>query len=259
MLALGACATAPTDLAFDPAASAVAGLQADVGAPAAGEAMLIVAVSAIGTAGAMHFQRVDAEKGAFETPPTAMVFAAWGAGDKMKRPEGQETSLWVLGDEINFLIKKVPAGTYAATFVYWNTFNGAYSGTASNCLSEGAKMFTVAPGSLSLVDSRDAFPPGTLARLGGNHSDADMLAQFAQTRLNYPDLIGEPVLVAPSAEARWTPKIGLFTNPCEIAMPGTLSVSRIGLEAAQGEPDDAEKAAIAAALANVAKTAAPEN
>lgn len=261
VLLLGACATAPTDLAFDPVASAVSGAVPGEAA-AAGDAVLLVAVSAIGTAGFFQFQRIDAEQSDFETPPVALTFAAWGAGDKMKRPEGDETSLWVLGDEINFLIRKVPAGTYAATYTGWNTFNGAYSGTASLCLSDGAKTFTVAPGSLSVVDSRDAFPPGSMARLGGNHSDADVLAQFALTRQNYPDLKGEPVLLSPEGEARWTEKTGFFVNPCEIALPGTLSVSRIRLDTAQTEPDEAEKAAIAAALANAAAPATqaqPEN
>ncbi len=248
------CATAPTDISLNQSLDSKAG-EAGIGEASGDEAIVVFAIGPIGTAGGYQFQRLNADQTDFEGDPVALGFAAWGVGDKMKRPEGEESSVWVLKNEINFLIKKIKAGTYALTYFTWNTYNGVSTGTAWNCLDDGAVAFEVVPGEINLLSSRDAVPPGVVTRLSGEFTEQDILEQFERTRQNYPNLNGEPVRVYPTLEARWTEaKGGFFSNPCEKAEPGSLSVSRIlraGDEAA--EPDAADMAAIAAALENAKK------
>lgn len=253
LAAASACATAPTDISFQPTDQTETH---SAFAPAGDdEAILIFSVGPIGTGGGYQLQRINADQTDFDGKPVALSFGAWGVGDKMKRPEHDKSSIWVLKNEINFLIKKVPAGTYAATYVTWSTYNGYASGSAWLCQDEGAPTFEVQAGKVNLLSSRDAFPPGTVTRLSTDFTEEQILAQFERTRQNYPDLKGEPVVVYPSLETRWKEKgSGLFSSPCSAAQPGSLSVSRIDFAAAgspDAEPDEAEQAAIAAAIANV--------
>ena len=216
--------------------------------------MLILAIGPIGTAGGFQFQALNDDRTDFVETPIILGFAAWGVGDKMQRPSDETSNLWVLDQkEINFLIKPVPLGEYVATYLTWNTFNGVSSGSAWACLDEGAYVFNIEPGTISLLSSIDAFPRGAASRLNVGVSEQDILEQFARTRLNYPNLKGDPVWVRPHAEARWTEKEGgLFAADCQKAEPGTLSLSKIASEdAAPTEPDEAELSAIAAALKNL--------
>lgn len=255
--ALSGCATAPTDISFDPEPAALSE-SGENNIPSDDQAMLLLAIGPIGTAGGYMFQKLNDDQSDFGAEPVGLSFAVWGAGDKMKRPEDEKSSLWVLDQkEINFLIKPVEAGTYAATYVTWNTFNGVSSGSAWACLDDGAFVFDIKPGVLNIVSSRDAFPRGAVTRLSSSVSDADIADQFSRTRLNYPSLKGAAVLLKPTHEARWTEKEGgLFSADCQAAEPGTFSLSRVSAETA--EPDAADDAAIAAALANMKKNSEVE-
>tara|TARA_R110002051_G_scaffold277232_1_gene338571 strand:+ start:158 stop:976 length:819 start_codon:yes stop_codon:yes gene_type:complete len=255
---LAGCATAPTNIGLGLTENATE--QAGIDSTAADEAILIFAIGPIATAGGYQFQRLTEDKRDFEGDEVILGFAAWGIGDKMKRPAGGKSSFWVLQNEINFLIKKVEPGTYAATYVTWNTFNGAYSGTASLCQSEGAATFEIQPG-INILSSRDAYPPGTVTRLSGQFSEEDILAQFDRTRENYPNLKGAPRVVYPALETRWSEAPGgFFSSPCRAAEAGTLTVSRLRQTDGDLAPDDADKAAIAAAIGNVeSKSGLPDN
>ncbi|KDA04500.1 hypothetical protein [Hyphomonas oceanitis] len=252
---LAGCATAPTNIGLGLDESAPG--QAAITSNAADEAILIFAIGPIATAGGYQFQRLTEDKREFVGDEVTLGFAVWGVGDKMKRPEGGKSSFWVLHDEINFLIKKVEPGTYVASYVTWNTFNGVSSGTASLCRNDGAATFEIQPG-INILSSRDAYPPGTVTRVSAKFSEADVLAQFEQTRQNYPDLKGAPRVVYPALETHWTktPR-GFFSEPCSVAEPGTIVVNRLRQAGSDVPPDDADKAAIAAAIANVENK--PEN
>lgn len=256
-LILAGCATVPTDISFDPEPAALSESAESV-ADSSQQAMLLLAIGPIGTAGGYMFQKLNNDKSDFGAEPVGLTFAVLRAGNKMKRPEDEKSSLWVLDQkEINFLIKPVEAGTYAATYVTWNTFNGVSSGSAWACLDEGASVFDIKPGVLNIVSSRDAFPRGAVTRLSSSVSNADIAEQFSRTRLNYPALKGEAVLLKPTHEARWTEKEGgLFSADCQAAEPGTFSLSRISANGA--EPDAADDAAIAAALENIKKNSEVE-
>lgn len=171
----------------------------------------------------------------------------------MKRPENEKSSAWVLNDEINFLIRKVSSGTYAATNVGWSTYNGYQSGAAWFCQQDGAPTFELVPGKINLLSSRDAVPPGAATRLSDKFTEADVLAQFERTRQNYPEIKGEPVIVYPTAETRWAEASVGFMRVCGVAKKGTLSVSRIQPAGEKAEPDAADEAAIKAALENMQK------
>ncbi|MEQ9315354.1 MAG: hypothetical protein RLN72_05835 [Henriciella sp.] len=250
-LLLAGCATAPTDRGFtaldDGASGAVSPADED------GAALLVFAIGPIGTAGGYWLQPVDAEALDFAGPPVSLDFAVWGAGDKMVRPKDDKSSIWILKDEINFLIQKVEPGTYAATYTTANTFNGVSSGTISLCQFGGAPTFEIKPGQINLILSRDAFPPGAATRLSTAHSAGDILAQFERTREAYPNLKGEPVIVPATYETRWTEKsAGFFGSPCTKAEEGSLSMNAIRTVTAEdAAPDDAEAAAIAEALNNL--------
>ncbi|WP_139792204.1 hypothetical protein [Henriciella litoralis] len=254
--AVTGCATAPTNISFDGASGTE--LQTGFDASGADEAILIVAVGPVGTGGAYEFRPVDRENGTFLSGPIYLGFGSWGIGDKMQRPADEASSIWVLQDEINFLIKKVKPGLYAANNASWNTFNGVSSGSAWLCRKDGAASFEIKPGTINLVSSRDAFPPGIVTRLSSTHSMEDVLAQFERTRVNYPDLKGEPVLVPPTFETRWEPKPGFFSDACNSVADGSLTVTPIRLSVEDGEPDEADKAAIALALKNIENAAQAE-
>ena len=251
--AVSACATAPTDIAFEAAAPSDAA-DANLSLDADGEdAVLLLAVGPIGTGGAYEFQRLNEDRTDFDKEKVLMGFGAWGIGDKMKRPENEKSSAWVLNDEINFLIRKVSSGTYAATNVSWSTYNGYQSGAAWFCQQDGAPTFELVPGKINLLSSRDAVPPGAATRLSDKFTEADVLAQFERTRQNYPEIKGEPVIVYPTAETRWVEASVGFMRVCGVAKKGTLSVSRIQPADEKGEPDAADEAAIKAALENMQK------
>lgn len=250
-LALGGCATASTDLAFDEAAAVVR--ESEFGAVQGNEAVLVVAVGPISMGGGYSFRAVDAEGADFAAAPVTLGFGAWGLGDKMKRPAGEPSSVWVVRDEINFLVKKVPAGRYAATQATWNTYNGYSSGSAWLCRKEGAPTFDLAPGSITVVSSRDAFPAGTVTRLSNSHTDADVLAQFERTRAGYPLLKGQPVLARPAWETSWSPKPEFMSDACNSVLDGSLTLMSLQSRSGDGAPDAAERAAIAAALENLKK------
>lgn len=250
-LVLAGCATAPTDLAFAPS-SAVAGGTANLQSSQE-QALLVVAVGAISMGGAYQFQRIDTEQLVFADDPVALSFGAWGVGDRMARPEGERGSMWVLRDEINFLVRPVAPGTYAASHASWSTYNGVSSGTAWTCQDSGAPTFELQAGQINLVLSSDAFPPGTLTRLSTTFTVEEVLDQFARTRTVYPNLHGDPVILAPTLEARWVEApAGFFGSPCQDAVAGTLSLNAIRSAAdSRAAPDAAEQAALAAARANL--------
>lgn len=252
--ALSACATAPTDIAFDASGATSGATDGTVSLSAdSKDAVLILAIGPIGTGGAYEFQPLNADQTDFAEGGVILGFGAWGFGDKMKRPENEKSSVWVLKDEINFLIKKVSAGTYAATSVSWNTYNGYASGSAWFCQEDGAPTFDLVPGRINLLSSRDAAPPGAVTRLADKHSEADVLAQFERTRQNYPELKGEPVIVYPTQETRWTEGSAGIMRVCGVAKKGTFSVNRIRLAGDADERDAADEAAIKAAIENAAK------
>jgi hypothetical protein len=254
MAAVSACATAPTDIAFDAAGASSGAADSTVSLSAdSKDAVLILAIGPIGTGGAYEFQPLNADRTDFDKGGVILGFGAWGVGDKMKRPENEKSSVWVLNDEINFLIKKVPAGTYAATSVSWNTYNGYASGSAWFCQQDGAPTFDLVPGKINLLSSRDAVPPGAVTRLADKHTEADVLAQFERTRQNYPGLKGEPVIVYPTQETRWTEGSAGIMRVCGVAKKGTFSVNRIRFADDAGERDAADEAVIKAALENAAK------
>ena len=252
--ALSACATAPTDIAFDAAGASSGATDGTVSLSAdSKDAVLILAIGPIGTGGGYEFQPLNADRTDFAEGGVILGFGAWGIGDKMKRPENEKSSVWVLNDEINFLIKKVSAGTYAATSVSWNTYNGYSSGSAWFCQEDGAPTFDLVPGRINLLSSRDAAPPGAVTRLADKHSEADVLSQFERTRQNYPELKGEPVIVYPTQETRWTEGSAGIMRVCGVAKKGTFSVNRIRLAGDAEERDAADEAAIKAAIENAAK------
>lgn len=257
LVLLAGCATASTDMAFDqaeaPGDNAADKVKTDrnLETVADDEAILVVAVGAISVGGGYGFRTVEADGSGFGKVSATFSFGAWGIGDRMKRPEGERP----LRDEINFLIRKVPAGRYAATQASWNTFNGYSSGSAWRCLQDGAPTFEVAPGSITLISSRDAFPPGTITRVSASHSDGNVLSEFARTRVSYPMLKGEPVLARPGWQTRWSPRQGMFVDSCNSVQDGTFSVIPVHSAVKDAEPDEAEQAAIAAALENIKKQA----
>lgn len=252
--AVSACATAPTDIAFEAANASSVAADSTVSLSAdSKDAVLILTIGPIGTGGGYEFQPLNADSTDFEKEGVFLGFGAWGIGDKMKRPENEKSSAWVLNDEINFLIRKVPAGTYAATSVSWNTYNGYASGSAWFCQQDGAPTFELVPGKINLLSSRDAVPPGAATRLSDKFSEADVLAQFERTRQNYPEIKGEPVIVYPTAETRWAEASVGFMRVCGVAKKGTLTVSRVQRAGEAGERDAADEAAIKAALENMQK------
>lgn len=254
-LCLAGCATAPTDIGQINTASNVTadGADASPETDVLPEAMLIVAVGPIATGGNFQFQRLNGDRSDFAAKPENLAFGAWGVGDKLKRPKDEKSSVWVLDQtEINFLAKAVPAGDYAATYASWSTFNGYASGTAWRCMTDGAATFTLEPGSLTIVLSNNLFPPRTVSRLPPNTKSEAILGQFERTRTNYPNMQGEPVLIKPDLQTRWEDgKSGFFEAACSSAKEGTLSVNRLRVAGEEVEPDDADKAAIAAALSNL--------
>lgn len=171
----------------------------------------------------------------------------------MQRPADQKSSIWVLRDEINFLIKRVPAGRYAATQASWNTFNGVSSGSAWLCQDEGAVVFDIAASSINLISSKDAFPPGIVTRISAAHDIDAVLKQFELTRANYPDLLGEPIVQLPTSVVSWAPKTDFFSDSCNSIQDGSMVVTPVHLATDTSAPDAAEQAAIAAALANIEK------
>lgn len=254
LLGAASCATAPADIAFN-AVSDQPDAQAET-VNTSSDAMIVVAIGPIGTGGALQFQKLNEDQTDFGAEPVLLGFGTWGIGDKMQRPADDKSSIWVLDqNEINFLIKKVDPGLYAANYFTWNTYNGVSSGYVSNCLSEGANVFDLKPGTISLVSSRDAYPHGTLTRLPGQITDEQILEQFALTRKNYPGLIGEADLIEPSLQVRWTEqRAGFFGASCAKAEPDTLTAMR--LQASANDltvPDEADKSAINAALLNLSK------
>lgn len=254
---LSACATAPTDISF--AGEDMFAAPADLdgsGTEEGKDAVLILSVGPIGTGGYYLLQQLNEIRTDFSGEEVLLGFGGWGVGDKMKRPENEKSNIWVLSDEVNFLIKKAASGTYAATHVSWNTYNGYASGTAWFCQEDGAPTFEIQPGKINLLSSRDAFPPGTVTRISDKFSEADVLEQFERTRKNYPDLTGDPVVVYPTLETRWTESSAGWLRVCGAAKEGTLSVNRIRLAGEPGERDASDEAAIKAALENAAKAAA---
>lgn len=245
------CATAPTDIKFGEQLSTQ--LQSASVISQSDDSIVLLAIGPIGTAGSYQFQKLNESQTDFEGEPVLLGFAAWGVGDKMKRPETEKSSLWVLDQqEINFLIKKIPAGKYAATYAAWNIASPVTTGSAWNCLTDGAFIYDIAPGKINIVSSREAFPLGTVSRLASGIADVDILAQFERTRTNYPDLKGDAELIDAIGEARWTEaKGGLFSAECRSVVDGSLSVSRVMTSEGEAEKDEAERAAIEAAIANL--------
>lgn len=249
-----ACATAPTDIALNANEPASTGATKTSTVPT-NEAVLIMSIGPVATGGSYQFQRLNNERTDFADDPVILGFGAWGIGDKMKRAKGDKSSTWNLTldqEEINFLIKKVEAGTYVATYVSWSTFNGVSSGSAWNCLNEGSATYDIKAGQINLLSSADAFPRGSVSRISKTVTDEQILDQFERTRVNYPELEGKPHLLSPTLETRWTEgKSGFFSDGCSNIAPGSMVVADIGQSAEDRELDEADNAAIAAALENL--------
>ena len=236
-IALAGCASAPTDISFTTVDAAIA---AENPASASDRAMLVMAVGPIGRGGSFRLQRLNADRTDFEGDPVGLSFAsASTSNDSMKRPSPDVSG--AEADEVNFLIKEVDPGLYAATFAVWYTGGVVHTGdeqnpfykSASLCRDTGAATFEVKAGQISILSSRDAFPPGVMSLLTVASTADDVAAQFALTRANYPNLVGEPIYVTPELETRWTEQQrGFFNSQCRYAEPGSLTVTRFDLEAA---------------------------
>tara|TARA_R110001606_G_scaffold54269_1_gene133288 strand:- start:704 stop:1594 length:891 start_codon:yes stop_codon:yes gene_type:complete len=255
---LAACATAPTNLALE--ATVQEAQQIGLGTVGAEDAILLVAVGPISIGGTYEFRRIDEDGLGFAADPVVLGFGTWGIGDKMQRPADDKSSFWLTKDEVNFLIKKIPAGRYAATKVSWNISNGISSGTAWKCRRDGAATFDIKPGTIALVSSRDALPAGVITRLSNAHSDEEVLAQFERTRTNYPKLIGEPVETLPEWITSWSAKTGWFSDGCNSFQKGTMTLTPIHMASDDSAPDDLERSVIAKALENLkAESAQPSS
>jgi hypothetical protein len=198
-LVLSGCATAPSTLALDAPA-------ADIAVVEGGDAIVVIAVGMIATAGGYTFRKVDLPSRTFVADPTTVTFAVWGLGDKMRKPETGAAApalAKAVNTEINLLIKKVPAGDYALTGMNWNTFNGYASGSVTGCFKTGATVVRLEPGRINILNSGDIAPPSAVTRLPANTDRAAILAQFAATRTSYPNLTGDPVVADVVARVGW--------------------------------------------------------
>jgi hypothetical protein len=252
MLALSGCATAPTDIALAPTqGQAAAGT--DAAPAAAGEAVLVLAVGPIGMAGQYAVRRVDMQSGAFAAPEVPVTFASWGAGDKMRETRPVDGAAAAPAKptgaiDVNLLVKKLPAGDYAFTSMFWNTYNGYSSGTASGCFNDRAAVVRLKPGTINVVSSGDVVPPGAMSRLPTSVPPSRILEEFAAARVNYPGLQGEPELAAPVGRIAWQRGVGLLGGAvCEKA-------DRFEVVVGEGAPDMSAQraAAIEAAKRNLA-------
>ncbi|MCR9130598.1 MAG: hypothetical protein NXI12_13855 [Alphaproteobacteria bacterium] len=221
-LVLAGCATSPADLNFSTTSAAFTGETSQ-----AQTALLVLAIGGVGASGTYRFQRIDSDPAGFAGDPVALRFGGVGS-TMMARPAGSPSNLWVVQDEINFLVAEVEPGLYAASYAGWGVYSPVSSGTAWHCQTGGAPTFEVLPGSISLVLSRDAYPPNTPSRLPTTYSTRDVLERFALVRAGYPGLEGEPTLITASHETRWTeaPPNVWVGEPCTRAVDGSVSINR---------------------------------
>jgi hypothetical protein len=237
MLAISACATAPTTIS-------------NVAPPGAstenGDAVLVVAIGYIATRGQYNFRRVDLNSGQFRTEVIPITFAIWSDSDVM-RAESNERRAAVAdpGSNIVLLVRQLPAGDYAITGMGWNTYA---SNTMNGCFKNGAVVVRLAPGSISFVNSGNVVPPGAAGRLPANIDPARIREAFENARASYPALQGEPVEAEVVRRIRWTDD-----NGCHSDAETFVTV--------QGNDDEvaaARTAAIEAARQNLAPQPAPK-
>lgn len=244
-LFLAGCATAPADMSF----TSVSASASDVSVSER-TALLVVAIGGAGASGTYMFQRVEAEPAQFAGPPVHLPFGGISS-TMMARPSGSPSSFWIVQDEINFLVAEVEPGLYAANYAGWGVYSPVTSGTAWHCQTSGAPTFELSPGQIAIVLTRDAFPPNTPTRLPNRYSEQDVLDRFEQVRAAYPQITGEPVLIPPTLETRWTeqPPNVWVGEPCTQAVDGSVSIyPAAGRTALDDTPSDAERAARDAAI-----------
>jgi hypothetical protein len=246
---LANCATAPTTLSNVDSVAGPSSPQA-----AADDAILVLAIAGpISVGGQYEVRQVNMDTRAFAADAIQLIFGAWGVGDAMRadNPDGAPPPA---GPQIALLVKRVPAGDYAVSGMSWNTFNGYSSGIVSGCFNDTALVMRLAPGTISVVNSGDVTPPGGVTRLPASVDDARIASAFQQARVNYPNLLGEPVFAQNVGRIRWSGEGGFFDPPCygRSRMFDVITSSSTDLEAARAAALEAARRNLSAGEVNAA-------
>lgn len=246
-LVLTACSTVPSDLSLG------TGLN---GETPDDKALVVLAVGPLTTAGHFQLQKINDERTGFTDESVTLSFGAYGGGSKMKSPEGEKSSFWrVQTEQVNFLAGMVSPGLYAATDTSYNGFNGVSTIVYSSCNKDGAPTFEVVPGQINILESHRVFPQQRVARMSASHNEQTIKEAFVRTRAGYPELKGDVVFKVPTQEARWIKADDkFFGNSCGDVSGQSLTLSALQAGGSPRQADDADRAAIDAALENLKVT-----
>lgn len=177
---LTSCASAPTDLSFQ---------------PDGGEALMIMAAPADSSNYVHIFRRVDRETGQFVG--NAIQFHLYNGGLYDAPPN--QLNLDSQHRPVALAYKRFPPGDYALVEVFqaMPSEHPAYYGpTRRGCLNNASPIFSIRPGVISVVRTDVIYPTPA-------PNDSAVMAELQRARNNYPGIQGEAVLVEPAAWAQW--------------------------------------------------------
>lgn len=103
--------------------------------------------------------------------------------------------------------RELEGGHYAITFVSASTFNGVSTTGLSRCLATGAPVYRFPKGQISIIQVNATLVALQMGKQFSPLAPMEaIMAEFAQARLAFPDLIGEPEPVETEATIAWTPR-----------------------------------------------------
>lgn len=165
--------------------------------------LLVTASRPTAMATTIEFRRVDLETGRFLPEIVSIVNAGLG-GNQMD----QGSPIWMSP-------KLATPGDYAVVSVTTATFNGVAGGQAWRCFTR-SPVYRLASGKISMIPV-DEFWRGAPGGQGGANPDpATLLSQFERVRGSYPNVVGEPAVIAPVAAIHWKHGGGMgWTRNCQ--------------------------------------------
>lgn len=174
---LGACATPPsTSMPFGPLSPM---------------ALLVISAPPASRVETAEFRRVDLLRDEFR-PEIITIQNAGMVGNQINGDTN--SGIWLS-------LQEVPHGDYALVSVSTATNSSVSSILRHHCIRDGAPVFSVHPGRISVVRTepyRLGDPSKTL-NVTAIASDEDVLKEFATARTRYPGIIGEATIAKPTA------------------------------------------------------------
>jgi hypothetical protein len=177
---LGACATPVSkDMSFG---------------PEGGTALLVMAGPPADNAFSTEFRRVDVANGAFVDKTLEIVNAGLG-GHQINGDT--RSGIWLS-------VQEATPGDYAVVKLFELT---SPNSGPTFCLNEGSPVYSLPPGKISIIRIDQVAAGMFLTRsLPAGTDDAAILKEFASVRERFPNIVGDAVVLSPSAVIRWDEK-----------------------------------------------------